>query len=274
LITRHILTEQRRHDARVLLAEDNSINQKLAVVLLQKAGFSVDAVDNGVAAFERTRTGQYHAVLMDVQMPEMDGFEATRQIRAWEAGRNQHIPIIAMTAHAMKGDRELCLLAGMDDYVSKPLQPRLLLAILDRWVQVPDSGEIFPEIPAERAPEVPVVSEQDEKPLDLDSALSRFQGDRAFFTEMCQEFVAGLPKRMTELREALGADNASTLGRLAHNLKGVSANFSAGPLTSLALELETCGREEDLSGAPGLLDQLAAEVERLKAFLSEQKILA
>jgi two-component system, sensor histidine kinase and response regulator len=276
LITRHILAEQRRRDARILLAEDNSINQKLAVILLQKAGFSVDAVDNGAAACEGAKTGQYHAVLMDVQMPEMDGFEATRQIRAWEAGQNRHIPIIAMTAHAMKGDRERCLLAGMDDYVSKPLHPRLLHSVMDRWVQLPDQGDAsatFPEPAADSVVEPPAAAVVDEKPLDLVSALARFEGDRDFFTEMCREFVANLPKRLIELRGALSANDSSTLGRLAHNLKGVSANFSAGPLTHLALELETRGKEEDLSEAPGLLDQLEAEVKRLESFLVEERIL-
>ena len=134
IVTRHSLSEQRRFGLRVLLAEDNAINQKLAVVLLQKAGYSVDAVDNGQRAMEKVKTEHYNAVLMDVQMPEMDGFEATRQIRRWETPLSRHIPIIAMTAHAMAGDRERCLEAGMDDYLSKPLDPKALFNLLDRWI--------------------------------------------------------------------------------------------------------------------------------------------
>src|SRR5206468_5076979 len=120
-------------DLRVLLAEDNPINQKLAVVVLQKAGYSVDAVDTGAQALEKVQSNHYNVVLMDVQMPELDGFEATHKIREWEKNTGQHIPIIAMTAHAMQGDRERCLDAGMDDYVTKPLQPKVLFSALDRW---------------------------------------------------------------------------------------------------------------------------------------------
>ncbi len=134
MVTRHVLSEQRRFGLRLLLAEDNAINQKLAVVLLQKAGYSVDAVDDGQEAVNKAMVEHYNAVLMDVQMPELDGFEATRQIRTWEEPLKQHIPIIAMTAHALAGDRERCLQAGMDDYVSKPLEPRVLFNVLDRWI--------------------------------------------------------------------------------------------------------------------------------------------
>ena len=140
LVTRHTLSEQRKLGQRILLAEDNAINQKLAVVLLQKAGYSVDAVETGAQALEKVQSNQYNAVLMDVQMPEMDGFESTHQIREWEKSNGQHIPIIAMTAHAMQGDRERCIEAEMDDYVSKPLEPKVLFAALDRWVCATDSA--------------------------------------------------------------------------------------------------------------------------------------
>ncbi len=134
LVTRHILSEKRKSGLRLLLAEDNPINQKLAVVLLQKAGYSVDAVETGGQAVEKAKSGLYNAVLMDVQMPEMDGFEATQEIREWEKDKGLHVPIIAMTAHAMPGDRERCLEAGMDDYVSKPLEPKVLFNALNRWI--------------------------------------------------------------------------------------------------------------------------------------------
>ena len=139
LITRHVLAEQRKTGLRLLLAEDNAINQKLAVVLLQKAGYSVDAVETGAQALEKFKTNQYSAVLMDVQMPEMDGFDSTRQILEWEKERSLHVPIIAMTAHAMQGDRERCLEAGMDDYVPKPIEPKVLFSTLDRWLQTSSS---------------------------------------------------------------------------------------------------------------------------------------
>jgi CheY-like chemotaxis protein len=133
LITRHVLSEKKRKEQLILLAEDNLVNQKLAVALLQKAGYSVDVVENGLAAVKRVQQGRYRVVLMDVQMPEMDGLEATQIIREWEQGV-RHIPIIAMTAHALKGDRERCLEAGMDDYLSKPINPKEFIKKVDLWV--------------------------------------------------------------------------------------------------------------------------------------------
>jgi two-component system sensor histidine kinase/response regulator len=133
LITRHVLSEKKRKEQLILLAEDNPVNQKLAVALLQRVGYSVDVVENGLAAVERVQQGCYGVVLMDVQMPEMDGLEATKTIREWEQGV-RHIPIIAMTAHALKGDRDRCLQAGMDDYLSKPINPKELIKKVDLWV--------------------------------------------------------------------------------------------------------------------------------------------
>jgi PAS domain S-box-containing protein len=134
LITRHTITEKVRQGLRVLLAEDNPINQKLALILLQKAGYSVDLVENGLQAVEQVKKVNYCLVLMDAQMPEMDGYEATRAIRKWEGSR-QHVPIIAMTAAAMKGDRDLALDAGMDDYVSKPLKIDSFFATVQHWTE-------------------------------------------------------------------------------------------------------------------------------------------
>ncbi len=317
LITRHVLSEQRKMNLRLLLAEDNPINQKLAIVLLQKAGYSIDAVETGLQAFEKVQTNLYSAVLMDVQMPEMDGLEATRQIRAWEQNNGQHIPIIAMTAHALPRDRERCLESGMDDYITKPLEPRVLLNVLDRWTQnslsekenstetmqdyssseqqdftaelgedwfgepsLPDSHETL--APFDQPHKVPMPSREDKPapvfqtdaspeklPADLDAALFRFSGDRAFMMEMCHEFKDHLPARMEEIKSALQAGDINTLGRLAHNLKGLSMNFSADPLSNLAASLEICGKQEDLTAAPMLVEQLEKEAVRLRKYISQ-----
>jgi len=290
---------------RILLAEDNPVNQKLALVLLQKAGFSVDVVENGLQAVGRVKEGKYNAVLMDVQMPEMDGLEATMRIRQ-EAKPGEHIPIIAMTAHALKGDRERCLEAGMDDYVSKPLDSRLLMRKLDQWMAIgpeeikpaepeknPESQdytvqpEVFPfeanslspgeglfgetaegieREPADQAVS-PFIEEGPEPPLDENGALPRFDNDRAFFLEMCQEFMKNLPVRMAEIKDSLEKKDAPTFSRAAHNLKGVSANFNANPVYRIAEQLEWLGKQDELEQAGALLEQLEAELVRLRDFM-------
>ncbi len=299
LITRHTLSEQRKLGLRLLLAEDNSINQKLAVVLLQKAGYSVDAVETGAQALEKVQSNQYSAILMDVQMPEMDGLEATQHIRAWEKNTGQHIPIIAMTAHAMQGDRERCLEAGMDDYVSKPLEPKVLFNALDRWTQTPyqqeeilervqdysapadvfavglDDGLFGESTPSDSrptgaaAPVFQAVFEADVLPVDFEGALYRFGDDRDFMMQMFREYKDHLPGRLQEIQSALQAGDAGGLARLSHNLKGISLNFSAEPVAKIALKLEEIGKHEDLTGASALVDQLYAEVRRLEKYLSE-----
>jgi CheY-like chemotaxis protein/HPt (histidine-containing phosphotransfer) domain-containing protein len=284
---------------RVLLAEDNSINQKLAVVLLQKAGYSVDAVENGAQALEKVKANQYSVVLMDVQMPELDGLEATHLIREWEQSTGQHIPIIAMTAHAMAGDRERCLDAGMDDYVSKPLEPKVLFSALDRWAQANgnisgegaddlqdysssvqlvsmdmDDGLFGEDTPSasrgtgKPAPVLKAFSTTDSLPVDFDAALFRFSEDRDFMMEMFKEYMDHLPGRLEEFHAALKDGDASRIARLAHNLKGISLNFSASPLANVALALEEIGKREDMADAPALVAQLDAEVQRLEEYIS------
>ena len=302
LITRHVLSENRKSGLRLLLAEDNEINQKLAVILLQKAGYSVDAVGNGAEALEKVQTNEYSAVLMDVQMPEMDGFEATHQIRELEKKNGRHIPIIAMTAHAMPGDRERCLDAGMDDYVTKPLESRALFSVIDRWtlldetaydaigtnvsqdysshsdtlnVEVDDGlfGEST-QVPAREsvstAPAEAAAPALPELPINFDVALYRlFDGDREFMKTMLLEFKQHLPERVGAIREALEKGDAGGMGRLAHNLKGISLNFSAETVAALALKLEDMGRHEDLTGAPAVVAELDDEVRRLIDYLNE-----
>jgi PAS domain S-box-containing protein len=296
LITRHVLSEKRKEGIRLLLAEDNPVNQKLAVILLQKAGYLVDAVDTGTQAVEKIQTNSYSVVLMDVQMPEMDGFQATRLVRAWESQTGRHVPIIAMTAYAMAGDRERCLDAGMDDYITKPLEPRALFNVLDRWIQITDTklaplpeaihADSFsfdldrdwleedkspaPILPPNSHSAFAPASLADTLPADLEAALFRFSGDRDFMKEMCQEFKDHLPDRVEELNIALRAGDIKSIGRLAHNLKGVCLNFNAQPLADAASKLEQCGREENLAQASALILQVENEISRLWEYLAQQ----
>jgi PAS domain S-box-containing protein len=301
LITRHVLSEQRKLSLRLLLAEDNPINQKLAVTVLQKAGYSVDTVDNGADAVSKARTHQYNAILMDVQMPVMDGFEATQQIRIWERENGTHIPILAMTAHAMQGDRERCLEAGMDDYITKPLQPRVLFSALNRWIQndTPDDkaeqkaqdyssateaytmdfddglfGETAPASPPKEKTAAVIqqaVHISDESPIDIPSAAARFDDDADFVISIINEFRADLPVRIHEFHALLQACDVNSISRQAHNLKGVALNISAGPLAQTALDLEKAALREDLAGVSILIAQLDLEAARLEEHLSNIK---
>jgi two-component system, sensor histidine kinase and response regulator len=265
MLTRHTLAEQKRQSTRILLVEDNPINQKLAVTILRKAGYSVDVAENGIQAVETLKVKSYPLVLMDVQMPEMDGLEATKHIRDQESGK-RHTPIIAMTAHAMKGDKERCLAAGMDDYLSKPLEIEELFSTIERWI----SSEIpsVENLPSEVKPEG--IGSISTEPINLEKAMPRFDYDKAFFNEMLGEFVEHLEERIELLRKALSSQNADELARLAHNLKGASANFNAENLNASALELETRSKDGDLSGAEELIARIEAELPRLRDFLTKQ----
>jgi two-component system sensor histidine kinase/response regulator len=260
IFTRHVLNENRSSSTRILLAEDNPINQKVAVKLLQKINYSVDVVENGRQAVEAVQKQKYSAVFMDVQMPEMDGFEATRLIREQEAG-TRHIPIVAMTAHAMKGDRERCLEAGMDDYLPKPIDPQELHAMLDKWIPSPTKPESQP-LSSPGNP-VPVA---ESSPIDLEKALVHFGNDARFFDEMFQEFVEDLPKRFQEIQSAYMAGNTSDLHRLSHSLKGAASTFEAEPLTTYAHRMELQAKSGDLSNVQDLLNEIRKEVHRLQNF--------
>ena len=262
LITRHTLSEQK--DIRILLAEDNPINSKLAVALLARAGYAVDTVEDGVQAVDAVREGCYGLVLMDVQMPEMDGFDATKQIRTLETGK-RHTPIVAMTAHAMKGDRERCLAAGMDDYLPKPLQPNDLYAVLEKWTRsisaARDTGPLKPR---------PESDEAAGGPMDWDKGLWYCGGDEALFRELVSQFVNNLGDEIAKLKIAAQADDARLFTRVAHAIKGMAATFGADPLAELAGRLESLGFDANLGATAGLIEQLEGEHPRLLNFVAQR----
>jgi len=257
LVTRHTLAEDRRkHTAHILLAEDNEVNQKVAERMLTKAGYIVDVADNGVEALRALeRHGRYDLVLMDIQMPEMDGFETTAAIRRdkrWEG-----IPVVAMTAHALKGDEERCLSAGMDDYLTKPIQPEKLFSTIERWT---GTGAIsLTEHPKSE-------KKTREGPIDVDKALERFDGDAEFFREIVAEFLGMLPEQLGTLRAGAQNGDGTTIERAAHTLKGAAANIGAEKVRDTALQLEEIGRAGELSAIEAVLRQLEADLERLKDF--------
>jgi signal transduction histidine kinase/CheY-like chemotaxis protein len=225
---------------RVLVAEDNVVNQRVASGLLRKRGHEAIVVADGRAALAAIAAATFDVVLMDVQMPEMDGFEATTEIRAQEAVTGGHLRVIAMTAHAMAGDRVRCLRAGMDGYVSKPLDPRLLYAVVEQEELTPSSEAVAPAF--ERA-----------------AALERMGGDRALLSEVIQLFLEDCPSRVAAIRVAIDVRDADTLCSEAHALKGAASNLSAISLFETAEILEQLGRDHRFDAADAACRRLADE---------------
>ena len=247
------------HRARILLAEDNLTNQQVALHILRKRGHTVDAVANGREALAAVATGTYDLVLMDVQMPVMDGFAATDSIRKLN-DPVRTIPIIAMTAHAMAGDREKCIEAGMDDYTSKPIVPRELFATIDRWTTGIEATPHHAAPPSESLAD-------DLVPIDFDDALERFAGDREFLDELLGDFQTQAIDILAAIRDAIDAGNADALRYQAHTLKGAAANLGANALAAAAFELEKMGKEGALESAGEAFNRLSAERERLETYL-------
>ena len=236
--------------ARVLVVEDNEINQQVAQEMLERAGLVVSIAGNGREALEKVKARTYDAVLMDIQMPVMGGFEATREIR--KDGRFKNLPIIAMTAHAMAGDREKSLEAGMNDHVTKPIDPEELFSTLVKWIQPGErgmpEGESSRVIPEERGglllPELPGI--------DLWSGLSRVGGNKPLYAKLLCKFREGYKNAVAEVRAALQSGDRETAGRLAHTVKGVSGNLGAEGLYRAAAELEKAIKEGGKSIDPPL----------------------
>jgi CheY-like chemotaxis protein/HPt (histidine-containing phosphotransfer) domain-containing protein len=256
-------SRERRRRAHVLVAEDNQVNQKVAVRMLERLGYQSDVAANGLEALEALSRVRYAAVLMDVQMPEMDGYEATAEIRRIEEGQDRRTPVIAMTANAMQGDREEALQAGMDDYVPKPVKAEELEAVLERWVskshvatgQEPGKGPDARQNPTEG-------------PLDLNvfAALRELQseGEGDILGELVELFFADVPPRLVALREAAEAGDARSVEVIAHTLKGSCANMGAIGMEATCAELEGMGRFEDLANVPVRISLLEEEFGRAR----------
>ena len=256
VITRHTLRENRRK-LQILLAEDNAVNQQLAVRLLGKRGHIVTVVPNGSEAVALAKKSRFDIVLMDVQMPEMDGLEATAVIRKEEESTGKHLPIIAMTAYAMEGDRERCLAAGMDGYIGKPIQAEDLIDAIENLGQSSAVAEV-----------ATTANPREQEPIDTASALARVEGDVELLKEVVALFLKELPELVTNLREAITARDGSAIERAAHNLKGSVGNFAAQPAFEAALKLEVLGRNGSLSEAEPAYCELEKEIERLKSAMA------
>ncbi len=265
---------------RILLVEDYPTNQRVALQHLHHQGYTVDLAENGqqaVTAFEQNR---YHLILMDIQMPVMDGYQATRQIRDLERERQTttRVPIIAMTAHAFEDCREQCLADGMDDFIAKPMRRNNLIAMVEKWAGATSAARPKGEPPEEPAEEsafetsaetagiVSAASVNPESPLDYEQALTEFDDDPEFLNEVLEGFLVNVAGQLEVMQQALTEGDTARIAKEAHSIKGGAANLIARPLAEVARELETAGSQSDVPNAAQLLVQLEAEYRRLAEF--------
>ncbi len=258
IVTRHSLSEIKRRSVKILIAEDNPVNQQVALAMLKKLDYRADTAANGLEAVKALENIDYDLVLMDCQMPDMDGYEATRSIRSSESAvLNPGVPVIAMTANAMKGDREKCLEAGMDDYIAKPIKKDALAEMIERWAPGTDGvAETVPEITKDT-----VFNEQ--------GLLEQLDGDRELARTIINGFLGDIPGQILKLKKFLESGDTAGAGRQAHTIKGASANMGGKGLHALALEMEKLSNAGDLDRAIGMQPRLEDAFEILRTTLEQ-----
>jgi PAS domain S-box-containing protein len=268
LVTRHSIAERKRAQPRILIAEDNVVNQKVALHILKKLGLSADAVANGAEVVKALESIPYDLVLMDCQMPEMDGYEAAAKIRDTRSFvRNHDIPIIAMTAHAMQGDREKCIAAGMNDYISKPVNPQELADTLDKWL--PQEGEGRQEtrdiVAADTVDGAGEVTESTAS-LVFDKAgmMERLMDDEDLAKTIIGAFLEDIPRQIQSLKDFLEAGDVSVVERQAHTIRGASASVGGEALLGVAFDMEKAAKAGNLDTVRAGMAQLEAQFNRLK----------
>ncbi|MCX5770263.1 MAG: response regulator [Candidatus Hydrogenedentes bacterium] len=269
LVTRHTVAESREPDeikqeanghflqASVLVAEDNPINQEVAVEILRTLGCSVEVAANGEEAVAMHATGSYDLIFMDCQMPTMDGYNATREIRRRES-HGEHVPIIAMTAHALKGDRERCLESGMDDYIAKPVSPDIIMKTMLRWLH---ESPLHHDTPAP-APR-PAEPEDNAPVLNVDQAIQVCGGRVSTLRHISQVFLDHIPGEVEELRRALADSTREKAQRMAHSIKGAAASLGGTRASQATLKIEMAVREDNLELARTAFPNFEAELNRL-----------
>jgi len=271
-VTHGMLDLMAGQQARVLVVEDNLTNQQVAMGILLRMGLNVDMVANGEEALRALASQDYDLVLMDVQMPVMDGLEATRMVRSAErAVRNHQIPIIAMTAHAIAGDRQKCLEAGMSDYVSKPVSPQVLAEVLKQWLPPTAAQGATGCAAAEPAPPAPA----SELAVVFDRAgfSARMMHDEALVQLVCQGFLQDIPLQLSVLQDLLDAGDPRAVQRHAHSIKGACANVGAERLRELALKIEQAARADDLPSAAAHMPGLQRQFDKLKRAMTQAEEL-
>jgi CheY-like chemotaxis protein len=243
-----IATEKENEKIKILLAEDSLVNQRLVLVLLNKKGFNVKIVSNGREAVETNGSETFDLILMDIQMPEMDGFEATGIIRDKEKLNGKHIPIIALTAHAMKEDMEKCLKAGMDDYLSKPIGSNELYAKIYRYT---NSKVHFETIDKANI-------------ANMTNLLKSLDGNEEILKELVAYFIVDYPNQLSEILDAIKTNDNDRLNKAAHKLKGTVSNFEIKTVYELALQLENMSKESITDSAYEIFSKIEQELEKFK----------
>ena len=272
----------------ILVADDNEVNQKITQLMLQKAGYRVDVVENGQQAVETCRQNHYDLILMDIKMPLMDGYEATKKIRNAECGmRNKigensnpysafriptsdfkRVPIIAMTGNAAEGSFDEQLYPGMNDCIGKPLQLDFLLSVVQKWI----STESTPQINEDLKDEAPLSirrPEENQFPLDLDRAIQEFMGHKEILLGVLQEFVTSAGTRIDNIRQAVTGVDYGVIGSEAHAIKGAAANLTADKLARLASDLEQAAEEQQPELSAELADKLEQEFYFLENYIQQ-----
>lgn len=251
---------------RILVVEDNAVNQKIALRQLQMLGYSADVAANGLEALLALEKNSYDVVLMDCQMPEMDGYEATQEIRRRE-GESRHTTIIAMTDNAIECNRERCFQSGMDDYINKPARQEDLAALLAHWTQDPSTSSTKMDAAADDYVPAKVI---DREVIDRLRRLTKATSPD-FLLEMIDLFIKDSPARINGMKEALWHTNADTLARAAHSLKGSSGQVGARRMFALCDIIEERSRAGSIEGAATLLLTLEEEFERVRLALEAEK---
>ncbi|MCP4720195.1 MAG: response regulator, partial [Desulfobacteraceae bacterium] len=266
-ITRHTILENNRKNTQILLVEDYPTNQQVATKHLTSQGYQVSLAVNGQQAVDLFKSQQFHLILMDIQMPIMDGYEATRLIREHEKKaadafirnnpeqdpRAHRTPIIAMTAHAIKGYRKKCLAAGLDDFMTKPLKKKSFLTLVHSYT----AGNLKPVIVPE------------ENPIDLEKALNEFENDKPFFIEVLTEFIKTIEHQIPDMVAAEREGDFQTLQNQAHSIKGGAANLGAHDLAREAEAIEKTSKLKQARHLPEGLERLKKEFAKIKKFAQQ-----
>ena len=275
-VTRHTIAEEDLGGVRILLVEDYATNQKVAIRHLQNAGYHVTLAENGQQAIDWFQSKAFDLILMDIQMPVVDGYEATLQIRALEKNfqrknertesiKSRRVPIIAMTAHALEGYKEKCLELGMDDYISKPLVKKDLLSVVRRWTR---AATVYADIDHERFHAGKAAEE--EAPMDFVRAVEEFEGDEECLKEILIGFMGNVRDQIGIMHKAVTEGDAETLWKEAHSIKGGAANLTAFDLAEAALALESVGKSGNVKGGAENLERLETEFCRLESYAEER----